>query len=102
GTSRYDLIGVVGQASGQRDRPLAGRPVIGLVDELEGLVRDYAIDQLIFTPSTMSLSLEQLGRNWGAKSLRISMVPVSFAEMVASRGTNDAEPLPLIEIGADK
>ncbi|MEE3260128.1 MAG: glycosyltransferase, partial [Candidatus Latescibacterota bacterium] len=46
GTSRYDLIGVVGQASGQRDRPLAGRPVIGLVDELEGLVRDYAIDQL--------------------------------------------------------
>ena len=76
--------------------------MIGLVDELEGLVRDYAIDQLIFTPSTMSLSLEQLGRNWGAKNLRISMVPISFAEMVARRGTNDAEPLPLIEIGADK
>ena len=100
--SRYDLIGVVGQASGQRGRPLAGRPVIGLVDELEDLVRDYAIDQLVFTPSTMSLSLEQLGRNWGAKNLRISMVPVSFAEMVVGRGANDAEPLPLIEIGADR
>ena len=98
-TSRYDLIGVVGQAPEQRGRPLAGRPVVGLVEELEELVRDYEIDQLVFTPSTLSLSLEQLGRDLGVGNLRISMVPVSFAEMVAQRAADDDGPLPLIDLG---
>ena len=102
GAVRYELIGLVGRQSEQRGRPVAGRPVLGLVDELEELVRDYEIDQLVFTPSTMSLSLEHMGRDWGAKNMRISMVPVSFAEMVAERGASDTTPLPLIEIGADK
>ena len=97
--SRYDLIGVVGQAPEQRGRPLAGRPVVGLVEELEELVRDYEIDQLVFTPSTLSLSLERLGRDLGVGNLRISMVPVSFAEMVAQRAADDDGPLPLIDLG---
>ena len=97
--SRYELIGVVGQAPEQRGRPLAGRPVVGLVEELEELVRDYEIDQLVFTPSTLSLSLEQLGRDLGVGNLRISMVPVSFAEMVAQRAADDDGPLPLIDLG---
>ena len=97
--SCYDLIGVVGQAPEQRGRPLAGRPVVGLVEELEELVRDYEIDQLVFTPSTLSLSLEQLGRDLGVGNLRISMVPVSFAEMVAQRAADDDGPLPLIDLG---
>ena len=97
--SRYELIGVVGQAPEERGRPLAGRPVVGLVEELEELVRDYEIDQLVFTPSTLSLSLEQLGRDLGVGNLRISMVPVSFAEMVAQRAADDDGPLPLIDLG---
>ncbi len=102
GAARYDLIGLVGQDPEKRGRPVAGRPVLGMFGELEELVRDYEIEQLVFTPSTMSLSLEQMGLDWGAKSLRISMVPVSFAEMVAERGANDTSPLPLIEIGSNK
>ena len=78
---------------------MAGRPVVGLVEELEELVRDYEIDQLVFTPSTLSLSLEQLGRDLGVGNLRISMVPVSFAEMVAQRAADDDGPLPLIDLG---
>ena len=97
--SRYELIGVGGQAPEERGRPLAGRPVVGLVEELEELVRDYEIDQLVFTPSTLSLSLEQLGRDLGVGNLRISMVPVSFAEMVAQRAADDDGPLPLIDLG---
>ena len=102
GAARYDLIGLVGQDPEQRGRPVAGRPVLGVVDELQDLVRDYEIDQLVFTASTLSLSLEQRGRDWGVKGLRFSMVPVSFAEMVAGRGPKDTAPLPLIEIGKDK
>ncbi|MBT6618972.1 MAG: glycosyltransferase, partial [Gemmatimonadetes bacterium] len=68
GAARYDLIGLVGQDPEQRGRPVAGRPVLGMLGQLEELVRDYEIEQLVFTPSTMSLSLEQMGRDWGGKS----------------------------------
>ena len=96
-----NLIGVVGEAPHQRGRPLAGRPVIGDVGELEELVNDFAIDHLVFTPSAMASFLEQPVQTRGARDLRVSMVPIAFAEMVADRGTHDSAPLPLVEIRAD-
>ncbi len=102
GSSIYDLIGVVGQRPEDQDRPLAGRPVIGLVGEFEALIRDYAIDQVVFTPSTMSVLLEQMGQSWDAQDLRISMVPISFAKMVANRSANETEQLPLVRIGVGR
>ena len=97
GTAHCNLIGVVGEAPQQRDRPLAGRPVIGHVGELEKLVGDFAIDHLVFTPSAMASFLEQPVQS---KDLRVSMVPVAFAEMVADRSAHDSAPLPLEEIKA--
>ncbi|MDE2808343.1 MAG: glycosyltransferase [Gemmatimonadota bacterium] len=96
-----NLIGVVGEAPHQRGRPLAGRPVIGDIGELEELVNDFAIDHLVFTPSAMASFLEQPVQTRGARDLRVSMVPIAFAEMVADRGTHDSAPLPLVEIRAD-
>lgn len=93
-----DLIGVVGDGSQQRGCPLAGRPVVGHVGELEALVNDFAIDHLVFTPSAMASFLEQPVQARGAQNLRVSMVPVAFAEMVADRGAHDSAPLPLVEI----
>jgi GT2 family glycosyltransferase len=93
-----DLIGVVGDGSQQRGCPLAGRPVIGRVGELEALVDDFAIDHLVFTPSAMASFLEQPVRSRDARDLRVSMVPIAFAEMVADRGAHDSAPLPLVEI----
>lgn len=93
-----NLIGVVGEAPQQRGRPLAGRPVVGHVGELEELVSDFAIDHLVFTPSAMASFLEQPMQSRGARNLRVSMVPVAFAEMVADRGAHDSAPLPLVEI----
>ena len=95
-----DLIGVVGDGSQQRGCPLAGRPVVGHVGELEALVDDFAIDHLVFTPSAMASFLEQPVQSRGARDLRVSMVPVAFAEMVAERGIHDSAPLPLVEIRA--
>ena len=95
-----NLIGVVGEVPEQRDRPLAGRPVVGHVGELEGLVNGFAIDHLVFTPSAMASFLEQPVRSLGARDLRVSMVPIAFAEMVADRGAYDSAPLPLVEIRA--
>ena len=98
GMVHCDLIGVVEDGSQQRGCPLAGRPVVGHVGELEALVDDFAIDHLVFTPSAMASFLEQPVQSRGARDLRVSMVPVAFAEMVADRGAHDSAPLPLVEI----
>ena len=98
GTAHCNLIGVVGEVPQQPSRPLAGRPVVGHVGELEELVNDFAIDHLVFTPSTMASFLEQPVQSRGARDLRVSMVPIAFAEMVADRGARDSVPLPLVEI----
>ena len=95
GVAHYNLIGVVGEAPQPRVRALAGRPLVGHVGQLEELVRDFAIDHLVFTPSAMGSFLEQPVRS---RDLRVSMVPVAFAEMVADRGASDSAPLPLVEI----
>ena len=97
GMAHCNLIGVVGEALQQRGLPLAGRPLVGHVGELEELVRDFAIDHLVFTPSAMASFLEQPVQS---RDLRVSMVPIAFAEMVADRGTHDSAPLPLVEIRA--
>ena len=97
GMAHCNLIGVVGEALQQRGLPLAGRPLVGHVGELEELVRDFAIDHLVFTPSAMTSFLEQPVQS---RDLRVSMVPIAFAEMVADRGTHDSAPLPLVEIRA--
>lgn len=98
GMAHCNLIGVVGEVPQQRGRPLAGRPLVGHVGELEELVNDFAIDHLVFTPSAMSSFLERPAQAWEARGLRVSMVPIAFAEVVADRGVRDCAPLPLVEI----
>ena len=98
GMAHCNLIGVVGEIPQQRGRPLAGRPLVGHVGELEELVNDFAIDHLVFTPSAMSSFLERPVQAWEARGLRVSMVPIAFAEVVADRGVRDCAPLPLVEI----
>ena len=100
GMAHCNLIGVVGDTPQQRGRPVAGRPVVGHVGELEELVNDFAIDHLVFTPSAMASFLEQPVQTRGTRDLRVSMVPIALAEMVADRGTHDSAPLPLVEIRA--
>ena len=97
GMAHCNLIGVVGEAPQQRGHPLAGRPVVGHVGELEELVNNFAINHLVFTPSAIASFLEQPVES---RDLRVSMVPITFAEMVADRGTHDSAPLPLVEIRA--
>ncbi len=94
-----NLIGVVGETPEQRG-PLAGRPVVGHVGQLEALISDFAIDHLVFTPSAMASFLERPVPSPGARNLRVSMVPIAFAELVAERRTYDSASLPLVEIRA--
>ena len=98
----YELIGLVGEGPEQRGRFVADRPVIGLVDELQRLVRRYEVEQLIFTSATVSLSLDQLEGRWGRRNLRICMLPGTFADVDEEQFPASAGELPLIEIAPEK
>ena len=98
GDHPYEVVGLVGETPEQRGGTVADEPVIGLVDELQQLVRDYAIEQLIFTSGAVSLSLSPLGERWGRRNLRICMLPGSFAESGAGPLPTSAAELPLIEL----
>ena len=94
----YEVVGLVGQKQELRGGAMAGRQVIGLVDELQQLVKEYAIDELIFTSGTISHSLEKVGKRWGRKNLRIRMVPVNFDILTNGQVPASVDELPLIEI----
>ena len=94
----YEVVGLVGQDSAHRGGAVAGRQVIGLVDELQQLVQEYAIDELIFTTGTVPYVLENLGKHKEGRALRIRMVPEAFTDLLGDWAPTTAEELPLIEI----
>lgn len=94
----YELVGLVAERPEERGGVVAGRPVVGLVSELEELVRRYGIEQLVFTPGAVPGSLEEVGRRWGRRSPRLGMLPASFAgEVPPPESWPPLEP-PLIEL----
>ena len=94
----YELVGLVGPDGSWRGRAFEGSPVVGTVDELHELVREYGIDRLVFTTGTVSHLLQQVRRGWRNRRLRVHMVPASFAALVADKEVETADDLPLIEV----
>jgi len=94
------LIGLVAMEPELRGRLVSGVQVVGLVEELPALVREYRADQLVFTDSTISQSLRQVrGGRWRPRP-RLRLVTGSFAALVEGLSLNSVDDLPLVEIGA--
>jgi GT2 family glycosyltransferase len=93
GSRDYDVVGVVGEVPESRGRAVAGKPTIGLVPDLQQLVREYDIAGLVFLPGATP-SLQEMGKRWGRKRLRIYMIA---GEILVDDAQTPAE-LPLIEI----
>ena len=88
---KYEAIGVVGELPESRGRAVAGKPILGLVEDLGRLASQYNIGGLVFLPGATP-SLQEMGQRWGRKHLRIYMVVGDIANTEPSTG------LPLIEI----
>ena len=88
---KYEAIGVVGEFPESRGRVVAGKPILGLVEDLGRLASQYNIGGLVFLPGATP-SLQEMGQRWGRKHLRIYMVVGDIANTEPSTG------LPLIEI----
>lgn len=98
GHPQWEVVGLVGLSPQWRGQLLADKQVLGLVEELPQLLRDYEITELVFTESTLAHALPQARRGWRRRRLRIHMLPSSFAELAARRPPTSPAELPLIEI----
>ena len=94
----FEVVGVVGQDPEIRGRMVAGSQVIGLVDELQQLVREYRIDALIFTSGTIVHSLRKMGEGWKSKKLQIYMLAGNDSDQKTGPVPGGSTHLPLIEV----
>ena len=94
------LIGLVAMEPELRGRLVSGIQVVGLVEELASLVKEYRADELVFTDSTVSQSLRQVSGGRWRQRLRLRLVTGSFADLVAEMSLASVDDLPLVEIGS--
>lgn len=91
------LVGLVAMEPELRGEEVAGAPVLGTAEELASLVREYDIDELIFTSATISHSLlQRVGRGRGR--LRLRLVPATFGALVQDEAPASLDDLPLVEV----
>ena len=92
-----ELVGVVAEEREAVGREVAGVGVIGAVDDLARLVLEYEINDVLFTPETISHSLHRVGSGRRRSQLRLHMVPGTLA---AEANVNPAslDDLPLVGI----
>ncbi len=99
GGLHYEVIGLVGRDQEERGLLVAGKQVIGLVDDLERLVDQYGIEELIFTSSHIVHSLRLAGEAWRRnRNLQVHLVPGPLNEVLPERQPERFADLPLVEI----
>ena len=96
----FEVIGLIAQQADLRGKSVGGKPVLGVVNEMQQLVREYRIDDLVFTSGAISDFLQEAHRGWRSPKLRLCMVPESFASLVHGRQPSSMTDLPLIEISS--
>ena len=92
-----ELIGLVGPNRDTSGRALSGVQIIGSLDQLEDLIVEYSTDEVIFTSTTISHSLRQLGGR-RMRSVYVRMVPTSFESLVEHVKPVSMDDLPLVQI----
>jgi len=92
-----ELVGVVAEQRAAVGGELAGVAIIGSVDDLARLVREYEVDDVLFTPESISRSLQQVGSGRRRSQLRLHMVPGILADE-AARQPASLDDLPLVGI----
>lgn len=91
-----ELRGIVSSEREEVGRMVAGRQVVGSVEDLPKLLSEGDFDELIFTSCTISHSLGGLA---GAdRRLRVRLVPGSFTDLIGEDRPTSMEDLPLIEV----
>ena len=95
----YEILGFVGVRSEMRGELVGDKRVIGVVEDLPKLVREYRVDEVVVTTSTVSCS-RMLGLSAGLRgpTVQFKLVPAAFESLVNGRKIERIEDLPVIEV----
>jgi len=95
----YEILGFVDVRSEMRGAEVGGKRVIGVVEDLPKLVREYRVDEVVVTTGTVSYS-RMLGLSAGLRGpmVQFKLVPSSFESLVNGRKIEHIEDLPVIEV----
>ena len=95
----YEILGFVGVRREMRGEQIGGKRVIGVVEDLPKLVREYRIDEVVVTTGTVSCS-RMLGLSAGLRgpAVQFKLVPSAFESLVNGRKIEHLEDLPVIEV----
>lgn len=88
------IVGFAGESE-ERGRLISGAPVLGLLADLGGLVREYDVDEVLFSADTVTDALVHVRGRW-RRSPRRRLVPAGLAGLDLAPASVD--DLPLVEI----
>jgi GT2 family glycosyltransferase len=94
------VIGFAGALS-ERGQIIAGVPVVGLVEDLGKLAREYDVDELVFTPASVTDALRHARDGMRMRRMRQLLLTGDLPE-VTSVPPESLDELPLVEIAAGK
>ncbi|MFH1008586.1 MAG: glycosyltransferase [Candidatus Latescibacterota bacterium] len=95
----YDVVGFVDNDGQMRGRSLEGTGVVGLVEDLPDLVREYQVDEIIITTSTVPYSqILGISSKLNRPNVQFKLVPTSFKKMIGERALDASDDIPLIDI----
>ena len=92
------ILGFAGDSS-ERGRTVAGLPVVGLVEDLGALVREYDVDELVFTPASVTDALRHAREGTRRRRLRQMLLTGDLPD-VGGPTPASVDDLPLVEIAA--
>ena len=90
------IVGVAGSQA-ERGQVLAGVPVVGLVEELAGLVKEYDVDEVVFSAASVTDSLRHARGRGRLRRLRLRLVPGGLLEAVGAAPAS-IDDLPLVDV----
>ncbi len=95
----YEVVGFVDSREEMRGNLVEGKGVIGVIDDLPALVREYRVDEIIVTTKDVPYS-DLLGLNprLFGPALQLKLVPGSFDSLMNGRNIGHIDDLPLVEI----
>ena len=97
-----EVTGIIAIDRARVGEVVAGTRVIGGVEELPRLVKEYNAEELLFTSQTIAHSLHRVGRGFAARQLRLRIIPASFREFVEAAEPRSLDDLPLVEVSAHR
>ncbi len=95
----YEILGFVENSNHPEEKIIEGVNLLGTIENLPEILKDYKVDEIIVTTQTVPYSqLLSLASDSRSPNVHFKLLPNSFRTTVAQRKIGGREDLPLIDI----